>query len=421
MFCLTAVSSQIPLITKIAKIIKKKRDVFILLGGVHATLNPESAIEIPNIDAICIGEGEVAVVELADVISKPKLLIHGINNIWMKSGKYIDKGETSDFIKDLDLLPVIDRMMWYPYILDVNSRPSVLVGRGCPNKCTYCSNHALSKISGGTYVRFRSPDSIVNEIYQILRGNPSINEIYLEVETLSINLDYAYSLLDKLRDFNSDRQTPIKFGINLSMTKKIMDNREFIEKLKSANITSINIGLESGSEKVRKYVLNRPPYTNEEITSFCNLVREYGIFINMYVIVGIPGESRENFQETIECVRKCKPNFVQIGVYYPYPGTVLYNIARSSGLFNDDILETSAERGYPMFDLPNFSKREIRWEYIMFYVKAMKGIMPMSSILKYTFINLIAPYPKVGRFIKEMLIKVNAQKSFVKKKVSVEE
>ena len=256
----------------------------------------------------------------------------------------------------------------------------------------------------------------VNEIYEIVCGNPRIKEIYLEVETISINLDYAYSLFDKLRDYNSTRQIPIKFGINLSMTKRIMYNREFIEKLKAAGITSINIGLESGSERVRKDILNRPPYTNDEIITFCSIIREYGIFINMYVIIGIPGESRQEFQETIDCVRKCKPNYVQIGVYYPYPGTVLYSIVRSGGLLEDDIVLTSAERCYPIFDLPNFSKREIRLEYVMFYIKAMIGIMPLLSILKCTFINFISPYPKIGRFIKEIMTKLKLQKSFIKQK-----
>ncbi len=197
MFCLTSVSSQFPMVVRIAEIIKKKhKAIFILLGGVHATLNPQSSISIPWFDAICIGEGEHAVTELADKLEKGKM-VSGIDNLWIKSKGNIEKNRIAGFIEDLDSIPVIDRSMWYPWIVDINSRPSVLVGRGCPNKCTYCSNHALSKISCGTYVRFRTPESIVREIRKIIGENPAIREIYLEVETLSVNLKYAYSLLEK--------------------------------------------------------------------------------------------------------------------------------------------------------------------------------------------------------------------------------
>jgi anaerobic magnesium-protoporphyrin IX monomethyl ester cyclase len=415
LFCLTSVSSQFPMVVRIAEIIKKNhKSIFILLGGVHATLNPESSISIPWFDAICIGEGEHAVTELADKLEKGKM-VSGIDNLWIRSEGNIEKNRIAGFIEDLDSIPVIDRSMWYPWIVDINSRPSVLVGRGCPNKCTYCSNHAISKISSGTYVRFRTPDSIIREIRKIIVENPAIQEIYLEVETLSVNLKYAYSLLEKLEEFNRAQNKPVQFGTNISMLRTIVRNEEFVEKLHRAGITSLNIGLESGSERVRKEILRRPPYTNEEIISFCTLAKKYGISINMYVMVGIPGETRSDFQETVDCVRKCSPHYVQIGIFYPYPGTDLYKTARDLGLIKTEILSTVAERTHPIFDLPDFSKWQIRWEYTFFYFNALKGIMPFPKILKYTLINLSSPYPKFLRLVKVVLIRFHAQTVFLKK------
>lgn len=414
MFCLTSVSSQFSLIVRIAETIKKKRkNIFILLGGVHATLNPESSISIPWFDAICIGEGELAVTKLPDKLEN-RVPVSGINNLWIKSEGKIEKNPTDDFIEDLDSLPVIDRPMWYPWIVDLNSRPSVLIGRGCPNKCTYCSNHALSKVARGTYVRFRTPDSIIREIRNIIGENPAIRDIYLEVETLSVNLKYTYSLLEKLKEFNRSLEKPVQFGANISMVKTIVRNEEFLEKLKRAGIASLNIGLESGSERVRKEILRRPPYTNEEIITFCTLAKKYGIFINMYVMVGIPGETRADFQETVNCVRNCSPHYVQIGIFYPYPGTDLFNTARDLGLFKTDILLTDAERTHPVFDLPHFSKWQIRWEYTFFYFKALRGRMPLIKILKYTLINFLSPYPKFLRIVKEVLLVFHAQIVFLK-------
>ena len=143
LFCLTAVSSQFPFICSVAKQIKLiDPSIYVVLGGHHATLNPEHAIRSQYIDCICVGEGELAIIELASKLKNGER-IREINNLWIKdkSTNEIEKNKTNSFIEDLDSLPMIDRNIWKPWIEDNNRMHSVLVGRGCPNRCTYCSNH----------------------------------------------------------------------------------------------------------------------------------------------------------------------------------------------------------------------------------------------------------------------------------------
>ena len=179
----------------------------------------------------------------------------------------------------------------------------MLVGRGCPFRCTYCSNHILGKLAKGPYVRFRSPGNIMKEIEQITQ-NPHISNVYLEVETIGVKIEFALQLCQALSQFNEKRNIPIKFKINLAVTHKPFQDTDLMNSLfttfKQANIVGINIGLESGSERIRNEVLRRPRYSNEDIISFCTYAKEYDIRVTMFVMIGLPGESLADFRETFK-------------------------------------------------------------------------------------------------------------------------
>ena len=167
MFCLTAVSSQFSTIEKVAQVIKEvDPSIYIVLGGHHASLAPENAIQSPYVDAICMGEGDQAVVDLASHIATNTSVPSGINNLWIKDSATgnIEKCQRNPFNEDLGSLPHVDRIMWEPWIVSPEDEASVLVGRGCPYKCTYCSNHAMALLSPGKYTRYRAPSDMIEEI-----------------------------------------------------------------------------------------------------------------------------------------------------------------------------------------------------------------------------------------------------------------
>lgn len=405
-FCLTAVSTQFPVINKVAQTIKKiNPSIYVLLGGHHASLQSEEAIQCPYLDAICVGEGENAVVELLQQLDagvKPS----GIYNLWIKkrdTGE-IEINSTAPFNQDLDALPFIDRSLWIPWIMHPNHRPAVLVGRGCPYRCTYCSNHAMRKLSPGKYLRFRSADNLIAEIDDIITKYPDVIDIYLEVETIAANPQYALELSEKLSFYNSQRETPINFGANIAPSRSLFSNKEFAENLlesfSRANVKYLNIGLESGSERVRNEVLRRPKHTNEEILEFCTLIRSHGIDIHMFVLMGLPGETSEDFKDTIQMVRKCNPARVYLSIFFPYPGTDLYIHAKNNGLFDENALSTIAERVRPSLNLPDFSKHKVMLEFILFYYNVYKGIWPATRIMTHTIRSLFLIFPRLNSLYK---------------------
>lgn len=378
LFCLTAVSTQFPLIRTIAEVIKQlDPSIYVALGGAHASLMPEEAIACPFIDAVCVGEGDLAIVDLANQLLEGRQPAN-IPNLWFKNPetKTIEKNSTAPFLSNLDGLPFIDRDLWRPWIQEPDRDPSVLVGRGCPFRCSYCSNHILGKLASGVYVRFRSPSNIIKEIEQITQ-DPQVNNVYLEVETIGFKIEYALQLCQALSQFNDKRETPIKFKINLAVTHKIVQDIKLMNSLfgafKQANIVTINIGLESGSEKIRNEVLRRPRYSNEDILEFCNCAKKYDIKIILFVMIGLPGESIADFNETFHVVRLCEPHNIWLSIYYPYPGTDLYRIAKEKELFSEKNISNVLERRRSYLDLPNFPRWKIMKEYILFNFKVYKG------------------------------------------------
>jgi radical SAM superfamily enzyme YgiQ (UPF0313 family) len=365
--CFTSVYTEFSFMSRIASSVKKSHpDLFLLVGGPHASLNPEECLQA-DFDAVCVGEGEYPTLELVEQLEK-RARPSGIPNLLIKRGGEIERNEPRPFIEDLDSLPFPDREMWLPWMPNPLSRRSVLAGRGCPFRCTYCCNHALRRIADGRYVRLRSPQNIAQEILSIKSVLYLMEEIYLEVETLGVDLEWAKELCSELEKINSMFEVPIAYGANLRVTPN-SDYGELFTTLRRANFSFINIGLESGSERVRRDILKRN-YSNEDIFRAVRQAKEHGLDVGMYNLIGLPGETKKDFWETVKVNRICQPAWFLLSVFFPYPGTALYETCLEAGLLNTP-LDTGLERRRPLLDQPGFTKRQIRrrytWSHLLFY------------------------------------------------------
>lgn len=380
--CFTTVASEYPFVAEVASYIKSfYPDIYLLAGGPHVSLNPEVALP-DAFDALCIGEGEYPVFELVTQLEsgrKPS----GIQNFWIKSDKGVEKNMARPYLENLDILPFPDREIWEDWVDQKRAVYSVLLGRGCPFQCTYCCNHALQKLTTGNYVRFRSPENIVAEIKDMLSGLSINNEIYLEVETIAVNKEWAIKLCSKLEDFNSTLSCPIAFGVNIRVTPNA-DLKELFVAMKKCNVRFVNIGLESGCERVRSKILKRN-YSNEDIFKTVKLAREYGFKVCFFNLIGIPGESIEDFKETVQINRRCLPDWHNTSIFFPYPGTDLHRICTQQGLIKKE-LNNNLERRQASLDLPGFPKKEINKSFIRFDYYVYRGYRPLYKILMRVFI-----------------------------------
>jgi anaerobic magnesium-protoporphyrin IX monomethyl ester cyclase len=390
LICFTAVYSQYAFIKKIAGLIRRQwPDKYLIIGGTHATLRPDEIIDGP-FDSVCVGEGEYPVLELCGQLESQRQP-SGIANLWIKSRNgSIEKNRPRDFLQDLDSLPFPDREMWKPWIKEqAGGELAVLLGRGCPYDCTYCSNHALRNVAGGKYVRMRSPENIVHEVDFLHKNFPN-RSIFFEVESIALNKSWMIELCRQLTIYNSTISDTLSYACNIRISPQSIDENLFIA-LEKANFYRINIGLESGSERIRREVLRRN-YSNENFLKVVSLARKHGIKILVFNMLGLPGESLDDHKETIRLNRLCQPDWHCTGIFYPYPGTKLYNTCIEQGLIKGT-LDTQIERSQPVIESPYFSKKQIQRAHTWFDYHVYRGHKPLLKILFLVMMVKVRPNP----------------------------
>lgn len=383
LICFTAVTSQFPFIVKIATYVKSRwANVFLIIGGVHATLNPNEVINNP-FDAICIGEGEYPLVELCDQIGT-RHQPHGIANLWIKSADgTIEKNPTRPFLEDIDNLPFPDREMWLPWTREqTGSGLTILLGRGCPYGCTYCCNHALRKVASGKYVRMRSPENIIQEIALLHETYPAQRQIYFEVESIALNKTWLFELCSQLEAFNRTINDAKSYSCNFRISRQSVEESIFIA-LKKANFSGINIGLESGSERIRREILKRD-YSNRDFLHTVAMARKYKLKIGVFNMIGLPGETYDDHLETIRLNVECQPDVHFTQIFFPYPGTELYEYCLKKGFIKDQI-DPRLERRQSVLDFPEFNRAQIQRAYIWFNYHIYSGHKPLWWILIQVF------------------------------------
>ncbi len=412
--CFTIVATEFKFIISIADYIKRKYpNIYLVAGGPHVSLNPEEVIK-HSFDALCVGEGEFPVSELVANIGQGETRF-SIFNMWIKHNSDVVKNPTRPFLQDIDSLPFPDRKMWIEWIDPDNKdfQYPILLGRGCPHLCTYCSNHALRKIASDKYVRMRSVDNVMQEINEVISTFPKVREIYFEVETIGVNRKWAFELCYNLEKLNSHLKKPLSFGVNLRITQNA-DYSELFAVFKRSNFRFINIGLESGSERIRREVLKRN-YSNEDVIRTVQQAKKYGIEVSFFNLIGIPGETFNDFMETVEMNRKCQPNRHMTSIFYPYPGTELYSFCKAQGLIGESFFD-EVERTKAVLNLPGFSEKEIQRCFTMFDYYIYKGHKPLYVLLIKLLISKMKSY-----YYFSYLLKSVASISFLKRlKVTVQ-
>ncbi len=390
LICFSSVYSEFDYIQAIAAYVREHYDVFTILGGSHATVSPQISY-LDTFDALCIGEGEGALTELARGLENGKE-ITAIQNLWMKQGEKIIRNRSRPFLQDLDSLPTVDRDLFQEYIFEPVSRLSVLLGRGCPYSCTYCCNHKIRKVASGKYVRMRSVKSILEEIESLTLQFPLVTEYFLEVETLGANMKWLIELCNGLEQFNKSRkQNPFRaresnltFSANLRVTDN-MDADQVFGHLKKANFESVSFGLESGNERIREEVLDRH-YSNGTIRNAVHTARKYHIKVGMFNLIGLPTESYQDFQDTLRLNQELQPHWHSTSIFFPYKGTRLYELSEELGLIRGE-LSGMEERQRAVLDLPEFSKRQIQRQFNSFHFNVYRKSKKKSP-MKYCLYTL---------------------------------
>ncbi len=319
---ITAVSQNFNFAKQYARL-ARNQGLRTIVGGVHVSILPESVTQ--DMDVGCIGEGELTVVELLKVFmehdgfpSDELAKLDGI--VFWKDGNLVTT-RPKPLISEMDrALPFPDRTLEGPV-----KHAYVFSSRGCPFRCVFCSSSRY-----WNRVRFFSPEYVFAELEKLARESGA--------KMISFYDDLFVADKSRLHDIatlieKSGLAKTIKFTCSCRAN---LVTEDVVANLKRMGVVSVGMGLESGNPRILNY-LKGDTVTVKDNQRAIELLTSAGIRANASFIIGSPTETEEEMMETYAFIRKSKLSFVDVYVLTPYPGTPIWDLAKTRGLVSDDM------------------------------------------------------------------------------------
>lgn len=324
---LTATTPTIHLAAIIASRIKSvKDDISTIIGGVHATMLPKETLEkFRCFDYLVRGEGEYIIAEIIEKIEK-KMCLDNIPGLCFRKDGALVINKPAQFIKDLNLLPFPSRHLLPNHLYkspDSKKFSTIIAMRGCPGSCSYCS----TKLLFGKKVRLRSPSKVLEEI-DICVKKYGVKQLSFLDDTFTSDKAWVYELcrLMKIRGMHKKISW-------ICLTRADRVDEKLLNEMKSAGCCRVEIGIESGSDKMLDF-LNKRISRSQMVHSF-KAAKKAGLETMAFVMLGIPGETKKDIKKTKQLIRLCSPDLIQISFCTPYPKTAIYDFCVKNEIFKD--------------------------------------------------------------------------------------
>lgn len=356
--------------------LRQRSTVPVILGGLHPTFAPQEVLSHPGVDFVCLGEGETALLELVQALQDgragPDARLGRIANIWARGGL---KPAMRPPIEPIDSIPFAARDL-------LDERWGVVhmsTQRGCPFPCTYCAarmyDQLYAELDGPSYGRRRSHGNVLAELRQLRQAGPLSYVIFLD-DTFTIHHPWV-------REFC--RVYGAEFALPFSLHARVETvNQRMLVELAAAGCKHIVYGVESGSERVRREIMQRSA-TNQRFRDVFRWTREAGIMATANYIIGTPGETVAEMEQTLDLHAELQPADFGYFVFYPYPGTALFKQCLDLGYLPPDYLSQPALHRRSILRLPGVTPQDIdriyaRWTALR--AAGMSARMPGASAVE---------------------------------------
>ena len=304
----------------------RARNPHALIGLIGAKVAVESEASLAAstaVDFVCRNEFDFTIKDIAD--GMPLADVAGIS--FRDRDGTIHRNPDRAVITDMDTLPWVTPIykrdldykkyfggyLLHPYV-------SFYTGRGCKSRCTFC---LWPQTVGGHNYRVRSIANVVEEVKFTMATWPDVKEIFFDDDTLTDNAPRVEELARELG----------KLGVTWSCNAKANVPRKTLEVMKAGGLRLLLVGYESGNQQILINI--KKGLRTETARQFTKDCHELGIVIHGTFILGLPGETAETIEETINYAKEIDPHTIQVSLAAPYPGTFLYKQATENGWFDN--------------------------------------------------------------------------------------
>ncbi|TMA47934.1 MAG: B12-binding domain-containing radical SAM protein [Deltaproteobacteria bacterium] len=315
-----------PFTCAMAEKLKERIGVPIIVGGHHAQALPDYVLANPHVDMVCVGEGELALLELVRRMERGED-ITTIPTLWVKRAGQIHQNALGPLENDLDRFPFPEKQLWWEYGC-FRDNLEIFTGRGCPFKCTFCNIHYQRAIfdGKGDFLRKRSVANVMAEFRQ--------NLARYDVSFVSVHDDNFTTDARWVEEFCEAYRREVNlpwycFGYPTTIKPRL------VKAMKAANCATIFMGVDSGDPEIRRHLMERP-MTDELIFRSARLIQDAGIGLQVSCIYGNPGETPEQMLKTLRMVDAIRPTQSSAYVFYSFPKTKLHDMAVEMGQLDEE-------------------------------------------------------------------------------------
>lgn len=380
----------------LSNLVKKNSSLPVIWGGIHPTLFPEQTAENALIDYVIYGEGENSFIRLLNYIVNNRTLLESIRGLaWKREGRVIRN--IADELVDINKLPLPNYEL-----LDINKYIErrliqgdrvrgldIITSRGCPYRCTFCTNTFLLSRKW----RPMALEKII-ELIDKLVSSYHLNNLWFMDDFFFGQKERPLRLAQHLKE--NYHRISWEADIRVDNFKEGFVDDLYLEQLKDGGCHSLRMGAESGSNRVLNIL--KKDITVEETQRAVEQCIRHDIKPILFFITGIPGELKVDMLKTARFIFFLKKRFPQVfifgpGMFRPYPGSELYEQVKRDGFqtpssleeWGNDLAEDLSGGYLDLRNLPWLKGQERFIEDIIFYVNmylAYQGQHPYLGLRK---------------------------------------
>jgi radical SAM superfamily enzyme YgiQ (UPF0313 family) len=300
----------------------------VIFGGQHPTIMPERVMQEEAIDSICLGEGEDTWTEFLGRMSVGQGL-EGVAGLWFRRDGEVVRNPARGTYVDVDAVPMpayhlleIERYFDIDFVRfpTIDRRAiQIFTSRGCPYRCIYCHDLFGKKFRG------RKPELVWEEI-RFLHDTYGIREFMVEDDIFNMDIERAKRICDLV--IESGRKLGFQFGNGVRLERF---DEELMKKLALAGTHHMAIAIESSNSRVQKMI--RKNLKTDRTNEILDWARKYGIETLGFFMLGFPGETVAEINETIQFAARSHFDEALFSIATPYAGTELSDRVHATGSY----------------------------------------------------------------------------------------